>query len=244
MSNEHKSYIAGIYNYCDRWCEKCKFTTHCLLFTNESKIVTQEILKPGESLDIDKIFDTNFDNYLDEMEDDILKNSSDDEKPLYGDLEEDLEINRQPLSKLADEFFIDSHLLIKSLDERYNFYALSNKRNIDEQFNMLFEDYERFVWFHSFIVAKIKRAVSGKIEIFKDDDKDMINIREYDMNGSAKITVIALRKTIKALNKLFEKMPEYKNDISNLLVLAGKLLNMVESEFPGYNNFIRPGFDE
>jgi hypothetical protein len=39
-------------------------------------------------------------------------------------------------------------------------------------------------------------------------------------------------------------MPEYKNDISNLLVLAGKLLNMVESEFPGYNNFIRPGFDE
>ena len=75
-------------------------------------------------------------------------------------------------------------------------------------------------------------------------DEDMVNIREYDMNGSAKITVIALRKTIKALNKLFEKMPEYKNDISNLLVLAGKLLNMVESEFPGYNNFIRPGFDE
>jgi hypothetical protein len=244
MSDENKSYIAGIYNYCDRWCEKCEYTTHCLLFTNESKIVTQEIMKPGESLDIDKIFDMNFDNYLDEMEEDIFRDTSEYEKPEDGQIEDDFEINKQPLSKLADEFFMGSHLLIKKMDERYNFYALSNKRLTDSQFNKFFEEFEVFVWFHSLIVAKIKRAVSGKIEMLKDDDEDMINIREYDMNGSAKISVIALRKITKALNKLFDKMPEFKEDISNLLVIAGELLNITEFEFPNYNDFIRPGFDE
>jgi len=23
-------YIPGIYNYCDRWCERCQFTSRCL----------------------------------------------------------------------------------------------------------------------------------------------------------------------------------------------------------------------
>jgi hypothetical protein len=130
------------------------------------------------------------------------------------------------------------------MDERYNFYALSNKRRIDPLFNKLFEEFEKFVWFHSLIVAKVKRAVSGKIEMLRDDDEAMINIREYDINGSAKISVIALGKIIKALNKLFNKMPEFKNDILSILVFAGELLNMIEIEFPGYNSFIRPGFDE
>jgi hypothetical protein len=64
------------------------------------------------------------------------------------------------------------------------------------------------------------------------------------MNGSAKISVIALRKLTKALNKLFDKMPEFKNDILILLVPAGELLNMAEIEFPDYISFIGPGFDE
>jgi hypothetical protein len=75
-------------------------------------------------------------------------------------------------------------------------------------------------------------------------DEDMVNFRGYNMNGSAKISVIALRKLTKALNKLFDKMSEFKNDILNLLVPAGELLNMAEIEFPGYISFIGPGFDE
>jgi hypothetical protein len=244
MKEENKSYIAGIYNYCDRWCEKCKFTSHCLLYTNESKIVTQEILKPGESLDIEKIFDMNFDNYQDELQDEIFRNSSEDNEPADDEKDDDTEINNHPLSVIADEFFLGSHLLIKRMDERYNFYALANKRRVDPLFNKLFEEFEIFVWFHSLIVAKVKRAVSGKIEMLKDNDEDMICIREYDMNGSAKISIIALEKTIKALNKLFDRMPEFKDEISSLLVLAGELLNMTEGEFPGFNDFIRPGFDE
>jgi hypothetical protein len=27
--------ISGIYNYCDRWCERCQFTSRCLLYAQE-----------------------------------------------------------------------------------------------------------------------------------------------------------------------------------------------------------------
>ena len=27
---EDPKYISGIYNYCDRWCERCRFTSRCL----------------------------------------------------------------------------------------------------------------------------------------------------------------------------------------------------------------------
>ena len=29
--------IPGIYNYCDRWCERCSRTSRCLLFQTEKK---------------------------------------------------------------------------------------------------------------------------------------------------------------------------------------------------------------
>ncbi len=30
-------YIPGIYNYCDRWCERCQFTSRCLNHSIEEK---------------------------------------------------------------------------------------------------------------------------------------------------------------------------------------------------------------
>jgi hypothetical protein len=32
------NYIRGIYNYCDRWCEKCAFTSRCCSFAFEKKL--------------------------------------------------------------------------------------------------------------------------------------------------------------------------------------------------------------
>ena len=29
---QNKQFITGIYNYCDRWCERCPFTSRCLNF--------------------------------------------------------------------------------------------------------------------------------------------------------------------------------------------------------------------
>ena len=31
------NFISGIYNYCDRWCERCPFTSRCLVFAQEQE---------------------------------------------------------------------------------------------------------------------------------------------------------------------------------------------------------------
>ena len=30
-------FISGIYNYCDRWCERCAFSSRCLLYATEKE---------------------------------------------------------------------------------------------------------------------------------------------------------------------------------------------------------------
>jgi len=36
MAN-NPDFIPGIYNYCDRWCERCAYTSKCFLFATEKK---------------------------------------------------------------------------------------------------------------------------------------------------------------------------------------------------------------
>ncbi|MCB0550950.1 MAG: hypothetical protein KDD19_25495 [Phaeodactylibacter sp.] len=36
-----QSNIPGIYNYCDRWCERCSFTSRCLLYAQEQELTEE-----------------------------------------------------------------------------------------------------------------------------------------------------------------------------------------------------------
>jgi len=42
-----KRFIPGIYNYCDRWCERCPQTSHCLNFS-----ISEEEFSDPETRDI------------------------------------------------------------------------------------------------------------------------------------------------------------------------------------------------
>src|SRR5204863_4417350 len=33
----NQNFISGIYNYCDRWCERCPFTSRCLVYASEKE---------------------------------------------------------------------------------------------------------------------------------------------------------------------------------------------------------------
>ena len=38
-----KRKIEGIYNYCDRWCERCTFTSRCAVYEDESEVPSEEM---------------------------------------------------------------------------------------------------------------------------------------------------------------------------------------------------------
>ena len=66
----------------------------------------------------------------------------------------------------------------------------------------------------------------------------------YDMNGTAKIAAISVNNSINALNELYHAFPEFDKEISELLVLLGKIKNESDKEFPDCMSFKRPGLDE
>ena len=43
-------FIEGVFNYCDRWYERCRFTSHCRLFADHAETqVDRGIVSAGEA---------------------------------------------------------------------------------------------------------------------------------------------------------------------------------------------------
>ena len=255
MSHEKKDYIAGIYNYCDRWCEKCGFTANCLLFTEESKIKTYEILHNGSSAGIEDFLkngdlepDDKFpetEDYNDDYESDEYWESTNDEEDDpdagTGPKKENFE---HPLLNLLDEYMDKSDSLIKSLNEKYNFFTRAKKMMEGPPAQRLYEDFEIFNWYYTFLSIKLKRAIFGLSELKEDESAELREIHEYDINGCAKIGIIAVKKSISAVNNLNKALPLYTAETGEALVLLGRILNLTEETFPGCMEFKRPGFDD
>ena len=53
-------YIPGIYNYCDRWCERCQFTSRCLNCT----LVEEQFGNLQENDELNEVFWQKFSEML------------------------------------------------------------------------------------------------------------------------------------------------------------------------------------
>jgi len=96
-------------------------------------------------------------------------------------------------------------------------------------------------WYQYFISVKIHRALSGRSEDREEwPDDDMTS----DADGSAKIALIAIDRSIGAWGALNNEFPEQQDETLNILVLLDRLRKSLEREFPEARAFIRPGFDE
>lgn len=258
MNEEKKKYIPGIYNYCDRWCDKCAFTSRCLLFSNESKIAAFEILNdrlPEADEIADQFFDhdnddeneNNFDwqdDPDDELENDFLFSDSDE----VDDEEEiDYDDEKEPpflIEELAHQYFKQTHNLVENIDKNFNFSSTPGERIILPQLKNIYDNFEIISWYHSFIYIKIKRASLSKKEYLRYKDEDMKEFSKYDSDGTAKVAAISVKKSIKALSELHEYLPNFGSEIIMLSSLLQRVLSELEKEFPDHNKFKRPGLDD
>jgi len=248
MKHEKKEYIDGIFNYCDRWCEKCTFTSNCRLFSNESKIYTYEILSDSKLPDSEEIIKQGLKDF-EEIEDVFKDFEFEDELDLYEEEEEEIiaslskEKKEYEIEKLSKIYSDKAHLFLKSLDNKFILSNADYKKKEEPKIRLVYENFEIVSWYHMFIMVKIKRAIGGKGELKIGMDEFDNEISSYDMNGSSKIAAIGIKESQKALNNLLSLVKEYSSEIEDMLVLLGKILNCINQEFPDYNKFKRPGFD-
>ncbi len=230
-------FISGIHNYCDRWCERCTFTSRCRVADAEGDVT-------GEERDINnEAFWRRLAANFAEVKTMILEKAeelgieiepiSDEEFAEYRRREDDF-IKSQPLTKLAEKYWKDARKLLDEKDDWLIFSAPDD----DAKNEML----EIIYWYQFFIAAKIHRGFSGILDFDGNLDEEEINDSQSDANGSVKIALIAVERSKMAWTVLMSN--ENSQTIKPLLNLLETIKQTAKKKFPNAYNFVRPGFDE
>lgn len=254
-----QKFIPGIYNYCDRWCERCTFTTRCRNFESTSKL-------SSEQLDINnKAFwdniSNNFKTAIKLLHKAAKKYGIDLNKPMTKEEKEEYERKRtfikmetknnqliklcKQYEKIAMPFFKNeiSEDLVKKTRELVSGLHMGITSEEDAVHTMagLGDCQEIISWYLFFIDAKLQRALHGKIE---GEDWEEDNGYQKDSDGSAKIAIIAIERSMNAWVKLYELMPASEDVALNVLSILSQLKTRALEEFPKAMQFKRPGFDD
>jgi hypothetical protein len=246
-------FIAGIYNYCDRWCERCAFTARCLNYAMGQEMEAEASRSRDSENEAfwDKLHET-FEDAMEDVEDQADEMDFDlDEEELQESIREQEEIHdaaeSQPCSRIAMKY-------IEVADQWFQ----ANAGLFDEEGNVreppapaetpgtepvsaaagLRDCVEVTRWYQRQIYIKLCRAATGMIRgDLEDNEYDV-----QDANGSAKVALLGIERSIAAWATLQRRFPDHE-DIVLALGTLKRLLRQVEASFPDARAFRRPGFD-
>jgi hypothetical protein len=238
VSNER--FIAGIYNYCDRWCERCPQTSRCLNFS-----VSEEEFSDPEARDIgNEAFWKKLSGILGEALE-LLRESAKE----WGIDIETLDSAEDEKNIKAKDVAAENHLLCRAA-KRYSERVEDWFRERETLFFeiaaaaregvSLEEAIEVIRWYQYFICAKVMRAVRGSVEEKEEGCDEFTS----DSDGSAKIALIAIDRSIAAWAVIQHYMTDCGQEVIDIIGFLDGLRQAVEETFPNARSFIRPGFDE
>lgn len=229
------NFIEGVYNYCDRWCERCTLTARCRTFALEQEDSDEERDISNEAfwLKFAKIF-AQAQLMLREKAEEfgIDLNAVSDEEFAEIQRRQDEKISREDLTKLADSYRKKAGETLDNKDDWLIFSGLDE----DTQQEMLSIIY----WYQHFVAAKIHRGLHGILDSDGNEEAEEIEDTQSDANGSIKIALIAVERSIMAWSTLLEK--ENAPQIKPLLFLLETIRRKAEEKFPNARDFLRPGF--
>lgn len=246
-------YIPGIYNYCDRWCERCQFTSRCL----NCDLVEKHFGDLQENDEINEAFWQRFSEMLQntlsmvremakEAGIDIdaidIDESEDDSEGMKRDSLPDLisHTSKNYATSVEDWFNSNDSLFYEKEDEINRIHIISSAHNPAKEAADINDATQVIRWYQYQIHVKLKRAISSAAEEASMDYDDF----PKDSDGSAKVALMGIDRSISAWNMLLLYFAGQKEQIINFIALLENIKNRVEIRFPCARDFVRPGFDE
>jgi hypothetical protein len=105
------------------------------------------------------------------------------------------------------------------------------------------ECYQIIVWYHTLTPVKVARALHrDEFDEEMDDDPDFKDMPR-DSDGSAKVVLLTLDRTILAWTGLYGHVPELQETALCAMLTLDRLRRGVQREFSKARPFVRPGFD-
>jgi hypothetical protein len=97
-------------------------------------------------------------------------------------------------------------------------------------------------WYVFFIAAKLHRGFHGIFDLDGDEDWEALHDSQSDANGSIKIALIAIERSILAWTYLLTA--QNAEVITPRIESLEQIKSLAEQQFPRARDFVRPGFDE
>ncbi len=249
--------ISGVYNYCDRWCERCPLTARCLVFRTEQ---TRRRRRGGMGRD-----DADNARFWDDVQLSFalaLRMATRKARELGIDLDapdalHDAAVEERRRRRLAARQGSALHRrafayarAVESVIERlrsrfaeleqaWRTLARLEAGDPAAEATAVGDALEVVQWYRFFIDVKLQRAVAGRV----DEAIEGADGFPSDADGSAKVALIAIDRSLGAWAKLREHLPAAEDEILDVLVQLARLRAAVERGFSRARAFQRPGFD-
>ncbi|MGS2763444.1 hypothetical protein [Sinomicrobium sp. M5D2P9] len=244
-------FIPGVYNYCDRWCERCHLASRCRVYNMEKGLadgekhagnekfwqgihtnlkLAVEMMKEmaGEKgIDLSGIEQESTEEAGRKKRGEAMKHDLSVQGKKYAEESEKwLRKNEKQLEGVKDEFLKNARLGLTEGKAKESLLEVS-------------EAVEVIHWYSFQVHIKIMRAL--QYVKFPDEDDDPV---QNDANGSAKVALIGTERSAFAWTVLLSRFEQHEDEILHLLVLLEKIKKGILKEFPDVREFHRPGFDD
>lgn len=250
QADDDDNFLPGIYNYCDRWCERCSFTDECMNYATFLELEQEEPdeIAPSEktSVLINNIFN------------DVLSFLKEEAEKAGVDLNEEIDMSNyesarerahsHPLANRSYEYFRLVDKWIKSrgefvrgkADEFIQFAELGlDEDKIEDNLHEFHDALEVIQWYFTLIRVKIIRALRTKFYDPLDDPES--NKEQYYIQ--AKVAWLGCQKSLESWRVLYEFLTEDEDKILDILAYLDGLMKDIAKEFPEIETFKRPYFD-
>lgn len=249
-------FIEGIYNYCDRWCERCHMTAHCFLFATSPK--EEDDPNVSEEERWEKTLQHVHDSFQITME--LLQRHAEENgidldapfegpDPMIAHKQRREKAKDSPLGVLSKEYLHTSKKWMdesdKYLSEKQNelvkteLMELPDREPLQEALDIK-DALEIIGWYLFQIHVKLMRAMTS----FEEDMEEEIDESwPKDSDGSAKVALIGIDRSIGAWGIVLSNLPEQEERILPMLAVLERLRRMTEKQFPNARSFFRNGLD-
>lgn len=245
--SEDGDFVEGIYNWCDRWCERCPMTVKCRQYAMECArdAFNADGSNDGDSAEfMEALMNTSaqFEGeaeavadaewVYDEMESGLGAGDEGEDFDMEAYMEEREKIEKATAStrcvRLADRYMGEAGRWLEEWE------VLVDQLHDDD--GELAEAVEVISWYIFQLSVKLRRAIHGKLEA----DEDFMD----DVYGSAKVALIGADRSLFAWQLVQKRLPADRRDSVDLVIqLLKSLIQETEIEIPEARAFKRPGLD-
>jgi hypothetical protein len=246
-----EQFIPGIFNYCDRWCERCPLTARCRVYAQEQAALSEnpDIADPEKEAYWEYIA-ANFAEAMQmlqaaaaQMGIDLDELSIDDNDP---------EAERRRIEQL------DFVRAARTYREAARTWLEQNRPSILEaagrdvelglagaadRLASLDDAFAVVSWYLFQIEVKLQRAQYSRDNDAGPNDEDL-DFASEQTNAAAKIALIGIERSLGAWHLLYQQLADHQDEIIDHMAALERARELAIQHFPEAPAFRRPGFDD